>query len=57
MHANEEAHADRVTAAVWHSGFLYTASADGCIKVRSERHNMNDLMMPLLLSTVLMLGW
>ena len=36
MHANEEAHADRVTAAVWHAGFLYTASADGCIKVRSN---------------------
>ena len=40
VHANEEAHADRVTAAVWHAGFLYTASADGCIKVQSEGRNL-----------------
>lgn len=32
-HANEAAHSDRVTAAVWHGGFLYTASADGFVKV------------------------
>lgn len=32
-HANEEAHSDRITAAVWHGGFLYTASADGFVKM------------------------
>ena len=32
-HANEAAHADRISAAAWHGGFLYTASADGCVKM------------------------
>lgn len=45
MHANKEAHADRITAAVWHAGFLYTASADGFVKVRSYCHYARHLLL------------
>ncbi len=33
MTANEEAHVDRVPGLAWKSGFLYTASADGFVRM------------------------